>query len=88
MEWQEYFSEELKVQEKEHYYLAQLACEVRRSFTKDPKSVKIEDFLIKFKDSAPATKAQKDTNLSKSIWMGLAKAMEKGTIDVDKTGRK
>lgn len=34
--------------EKMHFYLAQIACEIRRSYVKHPGSLKLGDFLLKF----------------------------------------
>lgn len=50
--------------EKEHYYLAQIACEVRRVLANKPNEIKTENFLLDFKvageddETAKAKKAR------------------------------
>jgi hypothetical protein len=60
----EFLSQEEERDTKRDYYLAQIACEVRRGYVKDPKKVKVDDFLVHFKKQGPKAKD------SKSIWMG------------------
>ena len=38
----------IAAKEKEDYYFAQIAAEIRRSMVKNPERVKIESFLMKF----------------------------------------
>lgn len=54
------------------YYLAQVACEVRRSFVKNPKSIKMQDFVIEFAKKKPKKKIKKsfDIEKSKAFWFG------------------
>jgi len=47
--WMEYLEWEINAFDKTAYYLAQVAAEVRRSYVKTPKSVKFEDFVMKFR---------------------------------------
>ena len=46
--WMEYLEWDINAFDKNTYYLAQIAAEVRRSFVKSPKLVKIQDFIMKF----------------------------------------
>jgi len=46
--WQRYFEEEWDENTKEHYYLAQIALEVRRVLAKKPNAIKLKDFLLSF----------------------------------------
>ena len=74
---------------REEHYLAQIACEVRRSFVKKPQSVKLEDFLLKFTAVKPSEAPKPPTHVdtppdglerrvaaSKAFWRGL---VNKGT---------
>lgn len=80
VEWQEYFGAEEKDVRKEHYYLAQIAAEVRRGISKRPKSIKLEQFLLKFErkkqESLLLTKKekQKRAERSKSVWLAYVNA--------------
>ncbi len=60
--------------EKQDYYLAQIASEVRRSFVKNPQNVKTSDFILSFKDSKkeqkPMSKEEAVAN-SKRYWFGI-----------------
>ena len=46
--WMEYLEKDTNAFHREDYYLAQIAAEIRRSFVKKPKQVKLKDFLLKF----------------------------------------
>jgi len=68
-----------------HYYLAQVAMEVRRSYVKKPKSVHLDDFILKFKEKRPVGREEKETieqlrartARSKAFWLGIT-AFSKG----------
>ena len=70
--WQEYFEQKSKEIRKEDYYAAQIALEVRRSYARKGKSVKIKDFLLKFEKSKENLKTDKDLETrvrqSKMFW--------------------
>lgn len=78
--WQEYFEAEENETKQEHYYLAQIAAEVRRGISKKPKSIKTEQFLLKFErekiESRPLTEEekQKRAEKSKSTWLAFVNA--------------
>jgi hypothetical protein len=78
--WQEYLRAEESETKQEHYYLAQIAAEVRRGIEKKPKSVKLEQFLLKFErrkiESRPLTEEekQKRAEKSKSTWLAYVNA--------------
>lgn len=66
--------EEVNDFHREDYYLAQIACEVRRSYVKHPGRVKLKDFLIKFESRKPDTRPSLQE--SKQFWfsaLGLDK---------------
>jgi len=52
------------------YFLAQIAAEIRRGIAKNPKSVKLKDFLMKFVRKEKSAKTS-DMNTSKSFWKAL-----------------
>ena len=65
VDWNTFLHEEEERNTKSDHYLAQIAAEVRRTNVKSPKLVKLQDFLLKFKQSkALPEKAAK----SKAIW--------------------
>lgn len=60
---------------REDYYLAQIAAEIRRSYVKDPRSVKIESFLMKFERKVKPKKSKmtmkERTKKAKAYWSAL-----------------
>jgi len=75
--WQVYFNAEENIVHREHYYLAQIAAEIRRGISKKPKSIKIEQFLLKFQhpkvQRKPLTNKEKQERAekSKSTWLAF-----------------
>ena len=73
---------------REDYYLAQIACEIRRVLAKNPKKYKITDFILPFggnnnEDVKPKPKAKKiKTAISKRFW-GAALGMLPGMKPAD-----
>lgn len=66
--WAAWFERKLKEPEVTHYYLAQIAAEVRRTRAKRPSSVKLEHCLIKFR---PRAKSQDGTSIKSVFLMAL-----------------
>ena len=63
LEWITYLDgEEIDKYQKEDYYLANIAAEIRRSYVKDPMRVKMESFLMKFKKK-DSSKEQKKMSI-------------------------
>ncbi len=58
---------------REDYYLAQIACEVRRIVAKNPGEGTIKDFLIKFEkeEKKPVMSPETRTKMSKAFWYAL-----------------
>lgn len=64
---------------REDYYLAQIACEIRRSFVKEPSKYHLKDFLLTFSPgesksvSAAPSQTEPTSSLiqSKSAWGAL-----------------
>lgn len=77
LEWCFFLQKEEARNTKSDYYLAQIAATITRANVKNPKSVKVENFLIEMK-ARPKTTPQQ----SKSIW-----AAHLG-IDLTKKGKK
>lgn len=82
IEWMAFLDLERNQTNKEDYYLAQVAAEVRRSFVKSPQSVHVKDFILSFtraERSSPdgGSPAMEDpTQRSKNYWsavLGLEK---------------
>jgi len=75
--WQRYFEEDLKYPTKEDYYLAQIAAECRRWMSKNPDTVKVEQFLMKFSTWGSTPKKlteeelQERTKNSKARWAAI-----------------
>jgi len=80
--WMEYLESELKEFQKQDYYLAQIAAEVRRANVKNPKAVKLSDFLLSFTHEKKAEKAieedaKKGIERMKQFWnsvVGIGRA--------------
>ena len=64
--WIEFFRKKDKATTKNESYLANILAEIRRSWTKNPSTIKAKDFILKFGDESetPETRMQK----SKSFW--------------------
>jgi len=79
VEWMVFLKEERNEKEKQDYYLALIATEVRRSYLKDPRSVRLEDMLLDFGTATPkrpndlSIEEQRKQRLmtSKSFWFAL-----------------
>lgn len=72
--WTEYLEREVNAFHREDYFWAQVAAEVRRSFVKNPKKVKVKDFLLKFEDKMAGRKKmtkKERTKIAKSFWSAL-----------------
>lgn len=75
----------LFIQQEEHrttkvdHYLAQIAAEVRRTNVKNPSKVKLQDFLLKFKQAEPPVSRPSKEKVvgkpegSKHIWASILK---------------
>lgn len=75
--WQEFFNKEVNLFHREDFYFAQLAAEIRRSYVKKPRLVKVKDFIIKYVMSKTSDEVKVDektieanTKKSKRFWLG------------------
>lgn len=88
--WMEYLEWEINAFDKQCYYLAQIAAEVRRSCVKPGVLVRLQDFLIKFRTTmtpqkAPtSTKSRTETGRTKQFFFGLTGLLGKGKKYVPK----
>jgi hypothetical protein len=77
--WMEYLEWEINAFDKNTLYLAQIAAEVRRSYVRSPKLVKIQDFIMKFtkgkESEAPTEDVQTRAEKAKSFFFGLTGLM-------------
>jgi len=80
--WMEYLDWEINAFDKTCYYLAQIAAEVRRPNMPKGKTVKLEDFIIKFSSKKEEEKPLKDVqtraNKMKQFFFGLTGFTGKG----------
>ncbi len=56
LRWQLFFRKQWYRREKQDYYLAQIACQVRRVLMQDPNQVSTEDFIVKFEETKKKSK--------------------------------
>lgn len=72
--WMEYLDWEANAFDKYNYYLAQIAAEIRRSYVAKGAKVKIEDFIMEFKNkeesSKPKTRQQIADKMKKFFFAG------------------
>ena len=66
--WNAWLDQERNRPTKSEHYLMQIACEVCRGNAKNPKSVKLEQFKLKFTDPAKESILVRATR-SKNVWM-------------------
>ena len=71
--WMEWLDEEWKQPETTDFYLMQVAQEVARKFARNPRAIKLENFVLEFSEKQkekpqPKTKAEAAA-MSKSIWL-------------------
>lgn len=77
-DWQRYFLQRSRKHQREDFYLAQIALEVRRVLHSNPKSLRLQHFLLKFNsgtETSAKTKTEADqqerTDRSKAAWCGM-----------------
>lgn len=63
----------LELDTKEDYYLAQIAAEIRRANVKNPNTIKIKDFLIKYRSASEEKTAKSKSAWAKALRMELPK---------------
>lgn len=89
LEWQAFWELSLNDHETLHRYLAQIALEIRRSYTKKSNKT-LKDFLITYKEPAPRTKkAKKPITLSeRKKHINKSKAAWFAAVGLDPKGKK
>lgn len=78
VEWMVFLERAWQEKDKEEYYHALIAAEVRRANVKDPRSVKMEDLLLTFKAEEKEVKppcspeeAEERMAVSKAFWSAV-----------------
>lgn len=74
LEWVSYLEQDSNAFHREDFYLAQVAAEVRRLIAKNPKAVKVQDFILKFVESRQEGKSKnwkERMAASKEYWMAV-----------------
>jgi len=79
--WQVYIEKEANEFHRQDYFLAQIATEVRRSYVKNPRAVKLKQMLLEFTEPRFKTKKKIVPTMeeSKSFWfaaVGLSRKEE------------
>ena len=81
--WHEWLSIKLNAPDQLCYYLAQVACEVRRSYVQHPGRVNLDQFILKFENKARVEGAASKKILEKMVkakWMaGVSAGLQKDT---------
>jgi len=79
MDWIAYLDDDANRFHREDYFLAQIAAEIRRSFVKDPMSVKLSPFLLKFgkKEERKKLSIAESTKRAKAFFGGMFKFPKK-----------
>jgi hypothetical protein len=80
--WQVLFEEEWHHHTKQDYYLAQIACEIRRIGKKHPERIKLKTFLLEFErldEKKPEEELTQEeyTARSKAAWLGGLGVLDK-----------
>jgi ribosomal protein S19E (S16A) len=69
--WLAWLDMQWNTPERSDWYLMQVACEVKRVLMKNPQSVGVQDFRLKFKDTGARPASTRQAALaSKMKWMG------------------
>lgn len=69
LEWIQYFEIEVNEFNRTDYFLAQIACEVRRGHSKNPRDPKLKDFLLTFRTASSPSKPPPTLAQSKAFWL-------------------
>jgi hypothetical protein len=78
--WSYYFAEKWNKPSLTDHYLMVVACEARRVMSKNPNSIKPEDFRLKFVTHQPETKESAAAK-AKARWFALVGAKPKDKKD-------
>lgn len=71
--WQMWLNEQLNIPTRDNYYQMQIACEQRRTFSKNPASIKMEGFKLTFtqrEGSKTAVTKEQKLQMIKNRWIG------------------
>jgi len=75
MMWLTYLELDLNLFHREDYYLAQIAAEIRRGNVKQPRQIRVKDFILEFKrEKVRDTRGlslEDRTSISKRFWKAV-----------------
>ncbi len=67
--WLWFFEDDLENPSKTEQYLMQIAAEIRAGNVKNPRSVKMKDFHLRFDKPKPtSTTQERQAGISKAVW--------------------
>jgi hypothetical protein len=69
--WQEWLLEDWNRPDKTDHYLMEVACEVRRVLSGNPRNIRLDHFRLKFGESKPAMTREQAAAASRSKWLGI-----------------
>ncbi len=78
IQWLEFIDRQLDKTTKQDHYLAQIAMEVRKGYAKNPKQVKLDHMILKYKRKSKKGKTL-SMEESKSHWMRFAGIKQEGS---------
>lgn len=91
VEWQTFLDMEVNDFDRTCVYLAQIAAEIRRGNHKNPQSVEIDHFLLKFEDKAKKVDDPDEQEKRKrraldaaNVWIGTVTASKIDPKDIPK----
>jgi len=75
LDWMQYLDDDINAFHREDYFLAQIAKVFVQANVKNPKNIKLDDYLVKFKKPAPVSRQKKLQSMKSSIasWLGIKK---------------
>jgi len=75
LQWIQYLDDQINAFHREDYFLANIAKVLVQANVKDPKKVKLEDYLVKFKKAIPVSRQKKLNSMKNSFaaWLGIKK---------------
>ena len=85
--WTAWFDKQWEVFTKQDQYMASIACEVRRVLSKNPSSIKLPQFQLKFERGATVKMTREEKRkLSKSVWRSVVVGSKRKAPRGNRTG--
>ena len=73
IEWRVFLEREQSQATVDHYYLAQIAAEVRRGWVRKPRAVRLQDFILVPQQQRPAISQEVRAEQSRAMWLAVCK---------------